>query len=240
MTAMQHLFLSPHFDDAVWSCGGRIANLTRRGDTVVVGTVFSGMADEPIQDGWRQIANNKCRIVENRNALRRLNAKSVDLGYLEAALRKGRDREYEHPNPTTLFDAKTIPPDGMIPLLAESLAVLFDGAWDSINVPLSTGGHVDHVLVRKAAERCTGTPLTYYEDFPYQFSPAVTAELRPHHYPLSEEDVNTWLGSARSYRSQIIWLFGTSRIFSETLVQRALEPTDHGVRYRERFWAVDN
>ncbi len=48
-----------------------------------------------------------------------------------------------------------------------------------IAVPLTVGNHVDHQLVRLAAERCFGTAaLDYYEDYPYaQDDGAVAATI---------------------------------------------------------------
>src|SRR5258708_36539866 len=41
-----HLFLSPHADDAALSCGGQIAQLTRKGETVIIFTLMAG--DPPV------------------------------------------------------------------------------------------------------------------------------------------------------------------------------------------------
>jgi len=41
-----HLFLSPHYDDAVYSCGGRIAQLTQARETVRVYTVMGAQPPE--------------------------------------------------------------------------------------------------------------------------------------------------------------------------------------------------
>ncbi len=43
----QHLFLSPHLDDAVFSCGGQIVLLREQGASVHVVTAFTGDAPEP-------------------------------------------------------------------------------------------------------------------------------------------------------------------------------------------------
>ena len=40
---------------------------------------------------------------------------------------------------------------------------------DLIYCPLAAGNHVDHQIVRRAAERAFGGELTYYEDFPYAY-----------------------------------------------------------------------
>jgi len=51
----------------------------------------------------------------------------------------------------------------------ESLVEVFRGlpSAGEVLVPLSVGGHVDHRLVRRAAEICFEERLRYYEDFPY-------------------------------------------------------------------------
>ncbi|HEV2493698.1 MAG TPA: PIG-L family deacetylase [Terriglobia bacterium] len=44
---MTHVFLSPHFDDAIGSCGGTISRLCRASDHVTVHTIFAGHASPP-------------------------------------------------------------------------------------------------------------------------------------------------------------------------------------------------
>ena len=39
---MHHLFLSPHYDDAIYSCGGTIASLTAAGESVTILTICAG------------------------------------------------------------------------------------------------------------------------------------------------------------------------------------------------------
>lgn len=45
-----HLFLSPHYDDAVYSCGGLIAQLTRAGEPVRIYTVMGATPPETVPD----------------------------------------------------------------------------------------------------------------------------------------------------------------------------------------------
>ena len=42
---MQHIILSPHYDDAALSCGGLIAQRAAAGDLVEIATVFGGRPD---------------------------------------------------------------------------------------------------------------------------------------------------------------------------------------------------
>ncbi|KAB2956573.1 MAG: PIG-L family deacetylase, partial [Thermoanaerobaculia bacterium] len=53
------LVLSPHLDDAVLSCGGRIADEVARGRDVLVVTVFT--ADEPAEPPSRLAADLRRR-----------------------------------------------------------------------------------------------------------------------------------------------------------------------------------
>ncbi len=45
-----HLFLSPHPDDAVLSCGGLIHQLTQKGEPVTILTVMAGDPPDPLPD----------------------------------------------------------------------------------------------------------------------------------------------------------------------------------------------
>ena len=75
--------------------------------------------------------------------------------------------------------------------------------------PLGVGGHVDHVLVRSAAER-SGARVAYYSDFPYnQRDPVPDTFIRRNDLVETQ-----WFGFAeakaeliRTYRTQVRALF---------------------------------
>jgi LmbE family N-acetylglucosaminyl deacetylase len=83
--------------------------------------------------------------------------------------------------------------------------------------PLAAGNHVDHQLVRSAAERVWDRALLYYEDYPYvQRDPRALVELlQPaeqwHSYliPLSSAAVEARIEAILAYRSQISTLFNS-------------------------------
>ena len=58
LTMTDHLYLSPHFDDAALSCGGQIATFTAAGQSVLVVTITGGdppadaRADGEIAPPW--------------------------------------------------------------------------------------------------------------------------------------------------------------------------------------------
>jgi LmbE family N-acetylglucosaminyl deacetylase len=82
---------------------------------------------------------------------------------------------------------------------------------DTLVCPLALGGHVDHVLVRRAAESLR-RPLRYYADIPYllkypqTLDPAIAA-LQAEFFDISEEGLRAWLDGVAAYKSQISSLY---------------------------------
>ena len=91
------IFLSPHPDDAVLSCGGTIFQLAQRNQRPIVITVFGGdrATDAPLSDfthslhnRWELDANAPAaRRDEDRAALDRLNAFLIHLPFPDAIYR---------------------------------------------------------------------------------------------------------------------------------------------------------
>jgi LmbE family N-acetylglucosaminyl deacetylase len=73
-----------------------------------------------------------------------------------------------YPTLERLFGKIAQQEEPLVARLAERLAAI-PGAADCARVvaPLGVGGHVDHRIVRAAAERAFGGALLYYEEFPY-------------------------------------------------------------------------
>ncbi len=215
---MRWVVLSPHFDDAVFSCGAWIAALQRRGVPVAVWTV---MAAPPPDDVLSPLAQRvhadwpslppralvAWRQAEDRRALDELGADVVHLPWTDCIYRRdGQGRGLyaglftsPHPADETLQTA-----------LAKRLADL--PADVRLLVPLAIGDHVDHWLVRQAAER-SGRMLAYYADVPYALwhpkaATAAVARLHPRRFLLSSADVARGVAAAAHYRSQIDGLFG--------------------------------
>jgi len=81
-------------------------------------------------------------------------------------------------------------------------------------VPLTLGNHVDHRLVRSAAEALR-RPLYYYADFPYAARPEGTVppgveEDGLERTPVSAVGLQAWQEAIDAYRSQVDDLFGSS------------------------------
>lgn len=210
-----HLYISPHLDDAVFSCGGCILQQTARGDRVTVLTVFAG---DPPQDELSPFARQlhqrwkigldgtAVRRAEDRVACARLNATAVHLEYPEAIYRSSRG-VYLYDSEEAIFGPVQ---DAEEALEEEILSALTQRTHPSMHVyaPMGLGGHVDHRMVRRVVHRL-GLSLRLYQDFPY----AVRGlELPPdlefprgsrERYSFQPEEVGEWASAICEYTTQL-------------------------------------
>ncbi len=169
------LYLSPHLDDAVLSCGGRIAHAVARGESVAVATFFT--ADEPAEPPsalaadlrrWWQLpagAVMAARRAEDEAAVRSLGAEPLHLDLAEAPYRLDASGGAVLRRRSRRSTARVAAGDeAAIASAAERIRALPEARL--VAVPLGVGGHVDHLVVRRAAE-ASGRALAYYEEFPY-------------------------------------------------------------------------
>ncbi|MEW6567445.1 MAG: PIG-L family deacetylase [Chloroflexota bacterium] len=211
-----HIYLSPHLDDAVLSCGGLIANQVAEGNGVTVLTVFAGdPGPGPLSDfaqALHQLWGGSPNLVgdrrtEDRLACGRLGASVVHMLLPDAIYRHGPDAGVRYASEEAIF-GPLHPRD--LDVLEEIHQRLSSACPPEAVVycPLGLGFHVDHRLTRAAAERL-GRPLWYYQDFPYAARGGeVPAELGPppgreHLVPLSPEEIESWAAAIAEYRSQV-------------------------------------
>ena len=83
-----------------------------------------------------------------------------------------------------------------------------------VYAPLTVGHHVDHLLVRAAAERVWGSRLRYYEDYPYAQQQgkldavlATVADWRATVIPLDATALDAKCAAISAFRSQISTFF---------------------------------
>jgi LmbE family N-acetylglucosaminyl deacetylase len=220
----RHLYLSPHLDDAILSCGGRIARDARAGALVEVLTVFAG--DEPAASasplvdrvfGFWNLEPGRVmasRRAEDLAACDRLGARVVWWEELEAIHRRGPGRgAVLYDDLERLYGPIAPEEDSLVAELAARFATL--PAADRIVAPLGVGGHVDHRIVRAAAERAFGVRLELYEEFPYVIWRwlALRRARGPRRLwtaestPLSPADVDARIGAIGCYASQVKPMF---------------------------------
>jgi LmbE family N-acetylglucosaminyl deacetylase len=181
MTEKLYLFISPHLDDAVLSCGGLIKRLSATGSEVVVLTVATAdiPEDTPLsgQMKWRYViwrVGNKPfaqRRREDVDAVKILGAKTIHWDLLDAIFRVDIDKKPLYPDGNLNVTIHDYDRQNLDPILCDKLRKLNDDLGNKelfVFCPLGIGGHVDHQIVRTAVDKVyKPTKLIYYEDFPY-------------------------------------------------------------------------
>lgn len=219
------VYLSPHLDDAVLSCGGQLHDLGAAGKAVLVVTVGCGAPEGELSPvaaglhrawGFEDVPPEEAvarRRAEDRAACTALGADVLHWDLPEAIYR--RDPATGEPLYRRLGDlfAPLSPTDRPAVLrVAERLADL--PAHRELYVPLAVGGHVDHSITRRAAEQRFGSNLLYYEEYPYGRRRrdvrrlTRTAGWKSQVVPVSPEGLDAKVRAVGEYRSQVRPLFG--------------------------------
>lgn len=231
------LFLSPHLDDAVLSCGGLIGWLSSD-CTVTVASVFTGAPWFGPYSGLATWLHNisgyrrarplfRARRSEDRTATARLGANFRHLSFRDSVYRKGKPGQWLYQS-----SVQTTPkPDDeeLIERLGKSLKDLCQG-YDFVICPLGIGGHVDHRIVRIAAERHS-LPHAYYPDIPYVWMTSkndldIAPDLHRVAFTLSDACTTAWLCAVQDYRSQLRMLDGAVGCLTSKLKEHAALPQE--------------
>jgi LmbE family N-acetylglucosaminyl deacetylase len=184
------IVLSPHLDDAALSCGALMMRAVQHTSVTVV-TLFTESSGPPYTLSGRRYLHQmgarsaqalyQQRRSEDQAALRPFGVNCVHAGLTDALFRR-------HPSPgpwplraRLLPELAHIYPTYRLHVIAGQIAAADAGTLRDVCdviqrlvsagpcvllAPLGVGGHVDHVLVRSAAEG-SGNPVVYYSDVPY-------------------------------------------------------------------------
>ena len=167
-----HIYLSPHLDDVVLACAGRIARQRAAGAAVLVVTVFAGEHAGPGQAAaTRPLApfqDVAARRREDRRALEVLGADYRWLDFPDAIQRRPRYRSL--PGITAPVGRREAALAAALAAAAASLHRQWPAA--TLYFPLGIGNHVDHQLVFGAGLALTrhiapADRIRFYEDTPY-------------------------------------------------------------------------
>ncbi|MBK9237034.1 MAG: PIG-L family deacetylase [Rhodoferax sp.] len=154
------VIVSPHLDDAVFSCGGRIAQLVGEGPVLVLNLFTRYLSDLKIHGA---VLGDE-RYEEEASAARFLGFESRNLGELDAPFRRDDYRQLGNLfRPPIRQDLDWLPT-----LRAKVFAELAKLDYQELYVPLGVGWHVDHVVTHMVFEPWAEREhLLYYEDAPY-------------------------------------------------------------------------
>ncbi len=161
------VFLSPHWDDAVFSSGGHLAHLEKEGRVLVVNLFTDYPTDVK---AWGVVAS-AARAAEERAAAKDLGFESFSLKETDAVCREQAYRSLQK-----LF-GDPLPSDlARLPGLTARLNGVLSGiTFKSLYIPLAVGWHIDHQMTHLAARDWWDDPRTlFYEDMPYALVPNLT------------------------------------------------------------------
>ncbi|MDX1377304.1 MAG: PIG-L family deacetylase [Anaerolineales bacterium] len=211
---MRWIYLSPHLDDAVLSAGGLIYEQTNSGTPVEIWSFMAGLPSDTEYSPFAQLLHHQwgfstaeetfaARREEDKAAAALVGAETVHFDFLDCIYR--RDKNGEWP-----YYEISLPPHDMDRELPRQIADAISPRLkpdDVLVCQLSVGSHVDHVLVRMAAE-LLGRPLLYDIDVPYIFykpeelAPK-SAGMQEKDHSVSESGLKSWQEAVLAYKSQL-------------------------------------
>lgn len=219
-----YLFLSPHYDDVVYSCGGALWALAERGDRALIVTICGG--DPPVDiSAYAQSLHDRWGMPDPKQvnemvALRREEDRTAaalcraEVDYWEipdCIYRADRDGGWLYNSDQAIFGELQV---GDM-LLIDEMVIRLNRVIDTLTpalviAPLAIGNHVDHQLVRLAAEQVAPQRLSYYADYPYVRDPIYLQRLKedPHWraeptFQLPPAAIDARIAGMTAYQSQL-------------------------------------
>lgn len=236
-------FISPHFDDAIFSAGATICELVNSGISVTIVNIFTKANGPSTLSGLAFL--KKCnynspeelykdRENEDMNVVSMVSKnKVINLGFEDALWRKSEKRglipEFNHVYPTfRLHIAKGIisPVDSR---LIEDITNRLETIIPKNSVvfgPLGVGKHVDHVIVNKVLTSLRFKKI-FWLDFPYsQYSESTNVGL-PYFSFLKNKIRKKEL--VLGYKSQVKAIFGKNIQLADEKFYSAIPEINHSV-----------
>lgn len=217
---MKWIFLSPHLDDVVFSCGALVWELVQAGNQVEVWTICAGGAPEIELSSFARSLHTTWQVegdvVQHRReedtlACQELGALVKHFKIPDCIYRRStRDGEWLYPGEEAIFGGLSPLEKPLIEKVSRQLSQAL--VKDEILVsPLGIGNHVDHELTRKAAHRLK-RDLRFYADYPYVREPqnqsilkvmSESEDWKEIQYKMSPSSLAAWKRASALYRSQI-------------------------------------
>jgi hypothetical protein len=148
--------------------------------------------------------------MEDINACQMVGARYRHFPFLDCIYRQSADGSWLYPSEQSIFGELSLDDAVNIHTLRTFLSTILKSN-DILVIPLTVGNHVDHQLVRIAAEELE-RPLLYYADAPYVINDPeeiidVTRKFMPQLHQFSLQSLASWQKASQAYSSQIDVLF---------------------------------
>lgn len=235
---MKTIYFSPHLDDAIFSCGGIIAQQVSDGQKIEIWSFFT--SDPPVRGltpfarilhrSWGQTKNPyQIRRDEDITACTSLSVNWRHFGYPDCIYR--RYPQTGAPLVRTKRDLfkpgnerETILIDSIIESIDRYLTIR-----DTLVIPLGVGTHIDHLLIREIASLYPN-PKYFYPDYPYSGMLQSITELdlpagaKKREYHLTGENLLRWQRAAGCYSSQVSSFWDSSARMEQDIARYAVSP----------------
>lgn len=214
------VFISPHLDDAVFSCAAEIRKHAQEGPVLVLNIFTRYLAG--LKNRGRVLVDD--RFQEEDAAAKLLNFETRSLNELDVSFRRP---QYESLGnifrPPVAADAEWIPE-----LRKKLFSELEHIEFENLYLPLGIGWHVDHILTFLCFEsslssaKMNHTNIFFYEDTPYCLIPNATRlrlkDLGPAPLPATDSDL--------TLAPQSLWSAWkeTSSAYFQTAMMKNLKP----------------
>jgi LmbE family N-acetylglucosaminyl deacetylase len=223
---------------------------TRAGEAVVVVTVCAG--DPPpgplsafaqsLHDRWQTPAGAAAiRRAEDLAALKILRAKGLHLDVPDCIYRTDPAGRALYASEASIFGELQPSEGALIRQTAERIDSLRERFRPAhLYAPFGLGRHIDHQLIRQAAE-LAGEVDAYYEDYPYAAKETVTPSatpLRPELVPLNLDDLSAKTAAIRAYVSQISTFWADAEAMAAAVWGFAAQVGGPSGRHAERLWRL--
>ncbi len=217
---MRYIYFSPHLDDTILSVGGLIHEQTRSGLPAEIWTFMAGFPrDDNLSDyakatlsawgGKGGEASLWIRREEDKKAAAVVGAKAVHFDFLDCIFRRDRNGNVLY----TDVIAEPDPAEADLPAQIAQTMIAWLKPDDIAVCQLGIGDHVDHVIVRKAAEMLP-RELMYDSDLPYSIRnpgdfKVKTAGMKEIVQPVGEAALESWMRAIEVYTTQMPSLFAS-------------------------------
>jgi glycosyltransferase involved in cell wall biosynthesis/LmbE family N-acetylglucosaminyl deacetylase len=246
------IFISPHFDDVVLSCGGTLVQLSRQRTKLLLVTVFTADQTDsvPLSPLARQMHDKWGSALKPFEVRKREDKATADYLKAEYCWLEFPEVIYRYP---ALWEDEILYPSfnprsdaSYEPVSAALLGLLNEHPYAVVFAPLGLGYHRDHILVHEAVKDAaraarTSCSLLFYEDFPYAASAdlkqrmnEITLKLKPMTINISST-LSERIRLTNMHASQMTMLFG-DLANAEVEIQAYANRVGTSGKPRERFW----
>ncbi len=212
----RYIFLSPHLDDVVLSCGAIIDHLNSTGHQTEIWTLFAG---DPPKDPFSQFAvslHERWKLPDNPVIIRRmediaacrvLNAAPRHFDIPDCIYRTNGNSTPLVTKEEDLYQPITNQQLFWVKYIVQLLITLPPEVI--LASPISIGNHIDHRIVRAAVDLLSNKQILFYKDYPYHVKEFADREfgflsnLKSVDFDITQKNVNQWVEAIKCHKSQI-------------------------------------